>query len=126
MIKAVVTVSIMILGLVTIPVLAQSGSLQLEGPVGSKAVITTYTDSEGLEKGTKLAVAELSFPLRVFEETPTGMLRIRHKEGEYWVASEDFRVRRNVKASCNFAMDRIKVAADRGANEGCVTAAAKR
>lgn len=125
MFKVVLAACVISFSLFAIPVNAQSGGIQLEGAAGTNPTITTYTDSEGLKKAAKLTVAELTFPVRVFEETPTGMARIRHNGVEYWVASEDFRVRRSVQASCSLAMVRVNTGADRGANEGCVTAVKK-
>lgn len=99
--------------------LAQSGPLQLERPASRKPSITTYADADGKQRAGQLTVAELHFPLRVFEETPTGMVRIQHGEKNYWVAGEDFNIRRSVQADCNVAMARITTGADRGANENC-------
>lgn len=113
-------------GLVTLllltssPAFAQSGQAQLESPVGKPSSITTYLDSDGKQRGTKLPVSELIFPIRVFEETPTRMARIRHGDTDYWVATEDFRVNRAVKADCNVVAERVPAGSGRGANEGCV------
>lgn len=99
---------------------AQSGPAQLDGPAGKQASIKTYTDAEGKQRGKKLPVTELAFPLRAYEETPTGMVRIRHADEDYWVALEDFRVKRAITADCNVVAERISTGAGRGANEGCV------
>lgn len=99
--------------------IAQSGPAQLEAPSGKQMSINTYADSDGRQRSGKLPVAALIFPIRVYEETPTGMLRIQHAGENVWVAREDFRVHRNVKADCNVVMERISTGADRGANEGC-------
>lgn len=98
---------------------AQSGPAQLEGPAGKSANIMTYADSDGKQRGRKLVVSELAFPMRVFEETPTGMVRIRHADEDYWVAIEDFKVKRAVVADCNLVSERVTTGAGRGANEGC-------
>lgn len=98
---------------------AQSGPAQLEGPAGKSASIMTYADSDGKTRGRKLLVADLAFPIRVFEETPTGMVRIRHADEDYWVAIEDFKVKRAVVADCNIISERVTTGAARGANEGC-------
>ena len=119
MIKFLAPLVVLVLS-TSLTALAQSGPAQLEGPAGKQANITTYTDSDGKQRGIKLSVTELAFPIRVFEETPTRMARIRHGDVDYWVAMEDFRVNRAVNAECNIVAERVPTGAGRGANEGCV------
>lgn len=104
----------------SISVLAQSGPLQIEGTARKVAEVPTYADSDGKKRAQPLAVSKLQFPLRAFEETPTGMARIRAGDADAWIALEDFKVSRNVQADCNFVMPTTTTGANRGANEGCV------
>ncbi|HJV86301.1 MAG TPA: hypothetical protein VJ698_12580 [Noviherbaspirillum sp.] len=101
-------------------VFAQSGPKELAGPAGKQSAVTTYVDSDGRQKGKKLPVAELAFPLKVWEETPTGMVRIKHGGEDYWVAIEDFNYKQAIQANCNVVSANISVGAGRGANEHCV------
>ncbi|HYD97426.1 MAG TPA: hypothetical protein VEC01_19040 [Noviherbaspirillum sp.] len=102
------------------PAFAQSGPKQLESAAGKRTAVTSYADSDGRQPGKKLPVAELAFPLRVYEETPTGMARIRHGGEDYWVALEDFNFNLAVQADCNVVSVNVTAGATRGANERCV------
>ena len=94
-------------------------TVQAEGLVGKSGRLVHFTDSDGKTRKGELKLAPANFPLRVFEETPTGMVRLQIDKVDYWVAGEDLRIKRPTQAACLFAAKKVITAADRGANEGC-------
>ncbi len=98
---------------------AQMGPMQIEATARKVTEVPSYTDADGKKRAKPIPIASLQFPIRALEETPTGMARIATAGGDAWVALEDFKVNRDVKADCNFVMTTTTTGASRGANEGC-------
>lgn len=69
-----------------------------------------------------LSAADLTFPAEILEVSNNGMFKIRYKDADYWVISDDVNAstERKVDTACDPKMAGTIVAhGKRGAGEGC-------
>lgn len=93
--------------------------VQATGIQSRSGKLKHFADADGVKLVGELTAAAVAFPLRIYEETDKGMVRVQVGGKDHWVAAEDLKILRPTNAACMTAPQKVATAADRGANEGC-------
>ena len=103
-----------------LPAAAQIGP-QAIGVTAKRAVLKTFTDADGRQKGEPIPVALIAFPLVIYEKSLSGLVRSKVNGADVWLDPDQLLMAQSVQANCLVVKNQSNVTAGglRGANEAC-------
>ena len=91
--------------------------------MGARTVLKAYPDAEGRSEPATLNVKDISFPLRVFEISEAGFVRVKVGDADVWLDRKQVRMPPiSLEVSCSTvdtANAKLVSGGSRGANTGC-------
>lgn len=96
---------------------------QVTSAMGKRKVLTAYADAGGTKEITQLNVADIAFPLNIFEVSDAGYVHVKISGQTIWLDRKQIRIPpESLEVSC-LTVDRtnlnLQAGATRGANAGC-------
>ena len=118
--KCVVNVVLMAIWMSSLPAYAQSSS-QAIGVTAKRAVLKTFVDAEGQQKGELIQVTSITFPLSIYEKSSNGFVRSKVNGVDVWLDPDQLLIAQPVEAKCLVVKNQSNVTTGglRGANEAC-------
>ena len=91
--------------------------------MGTRSELKAYSDADGKSAPVTLYVKDITFPLKVFETSEAGLVRVKFAENDVWLDRKQVRIPPEIKeANCtNVNQKNIAMVSGgiRGANSGC-------
>ena len=91
-------------------------------PMGTRSELKAYADADGKSAPATLYVKDITFPLKVFETSEAGLVRVKVAEKDVWLDRKQIRIPPELVVSC-MNVDQKNAAlvsgGIRGANSGC-------
>ena len=106
--------------LFAIPAMAQSNP-QAIGVTSKRAVLKTFVDADGQQKGAPIEVASVTFPLSIYEKSEKGLVRSKVNGVDVWLDPDQLLIAQPVNAICVVVKNQTNLTTGgvRGANEAC-------
>lgn len=107
--------------------MAAAFSVQGQGMVtaamGTRTALKAYSDADGKSQPALLNVKDISFPLKIFEISEAGLVRVKVENQDVWLDRKQVRVPPESLAVSCLTVDpstaSLVSAGIRGANSGC-------
>lgn len=91
--------------------------------LGARTVLKSYSSPDSKSEGLPIAVQDITFPLKVYETSDNGFLRVKIGSKDIWLDRRTVRIpAESLEANCltvNRANANLVSGGIRGANEGC-------
>lgn len=104
-------------------VLSASAQGFVTSAMGTRTVLKGYPDADGKGESAPLSVKDISFPLKVFEVSEAGFVRVKIADTDVWLDRKQIRIPPESMVATCLTVDRANAAlvsgGIRGANSGC-------
>lgn len=91
-------------------------------PMGTRSELKAYADADGKSAPATLYVKDITFPLKIFETSEEGLVRVKVAEKDVWLDRKQIRIPPELLANC-LTVDHKNAnqvsGGIRGANSGC-------
>lgn len=91
--------------------------------MGTRTALKAYSDADGKGQPSMLNVKDITFPLKIFEISEAGFVRVKVDNADVWLDRKQVRVPpESLAVSCltvDQASANLVTAGIRGANSGC-------
>lgn len=112
---------VLLASLLSTPFANAQGMPQAVGVTAKRAVLKTFLDAEGAQKGEPISVAAISFPLSIYEKSSNGLVRSKVNGADVWLDPDQLLIAQAVEAKCLVMKNQSNPTSGglRGANEAC-------
>lgn len=91
--------------------------------MGTRVALKAFTDADGKSETTPLSVKDITFPLKIFEISDSGFVRVKVLDKDVWLDRTQIRIPpESLQVNC-LTVDKssanLVTAGIRGANSGC-------
>jgi hypothetical protein len=90
--------------------------------MGTRSELKAYADADGKSAPATLYVKDITFPLKVFETSEAGLVRVKVAEKDVWLDRKQIRIPPELVVNCtnvDWKNAPIVSGGIRGANAGC-------
>jgi hypothetical protein len=106
--------------------LAAAFGAQAQGMVtsamGTRSELKAYADADGKSIPATLSVKDITFPLKIFETSEAGLVRVKVAEKDVWLDRKQIRIPPELIVTCTNVDQKNATLVSggiRGANSGC-------